>query len=130
MKTETLSRRNALRGALAVGCGLCLPALFGCDSKKAPEPSGTAPTMPPEKPSATGTVTPAPSPTPAPTAAPNAAPAAVVKMTKANAQYQTQPKGDQKCSGCLHFVAESNTCKLVEGEISPEGWCILYAKKA
>lgn len=126
MKTETLSRRNALRGALAVGCGLCLPVLFGCDSKKAPEPTGTGPTMPPEKPSATGTVSPAPAPTPAPAAAP----AAVVKMTKINAQYQTQPKGEQKCSSCLHFVAESNTCKLVEGEISPEGWCMLYAKKA
>jgi hypothetical protein len=45
-------------------------------------------------------------------------------------QYQTQPKGDQKCGGCLHFIAESNTCKLVEGQISPDGWCILWAQKA
>ena len=44
-------------------------------------------------------------------------------------QYQTQPKGEQKCSGCMHFIAESNTCKLVEGQISPDGWCTLWAQK-
>jgi hypothetical protein len=44
-------------------------------------------------------------------------------------QYQTQPKGEQKCAGCQHFIAESNACKLVEGQISPDGWCILWAGK-
>ncbi len=45
-------------------------------------------------------------------------------------QYQAQPKGEQKCSGCLNFIAESNTCKLVDGQISPDGWCSLWVKKA
>ena len=45
-------------------------------------------------------------------------------------QYQAQPKGEQKCGSCLNFVAESNTCKLVAGQVSPEGWCSLWAKKA
>jgi hypothetical protein len=30
----------------------------------------------------------------------------------------------------MHFIAESNTCKLVEGKISPEGWCIIWASAA
>jgi len=29
----------------------------------------------------------------------------------------------------MNFIAESNTCKLVEGQISPDGWCVLWAKK-
>jgi hypothetical protein len=50
------------------------------------------------------------------------------KVSKAQAQYQDQPKGDQNCANCMQFVAP-NTCKLVEGSISPSGWCILWAKK-
>ena len=49
------------------------------------------------------------------------------KLTKAAAQYQEQPKGNQQCSNCLHFEAESGTCKLVQGSIAPEAWCILWA---
>lgn len=55
---------------------------------------------------------------------------AVKKVTQASVHYQTKPKGEQKCSNCLHFIAESNTCKLVEGKISPEGWCDVWVKKA
>ena len=52
------------------------------------------------------------------------------KVPQASVQYQAKPKGDQKCSTCINFIAESNTCKLVEGNVSPEGWCTLWAKKA
>jgi hypothetical protein len=51
------------------------------------------------------------------------------KMSKQTAQYQDSPKGDQKCQGCRFFVAEAS-CQLVEGEISPNGWCRLYQPKA
>ncbi|MCK9285090.1 MAG: high-potential iron-sulfur protein [Rhodocyclaceae bacterium] len=114
MKDEIMSRRVMLRKALAVGCGLCLPvALFGCDSKKGTNSTGAAPT---------GT---------APASGEGAkAPAAASKMPQASAKYQAQPKGVQKCSECLHFVAESNTCTLVDGQISPEGWCLMWTKKA
>jgi hypothetical protein len=102
-----------LRGALAVGCGLLLPAaLFGCDSKKGENSTGAAPDS---------------SPTPS---ADTAAPAETAKVSQASVQYQSQPKGEQKCDGCLHFIAESNTCKLVEGQISPDGWCALWAQNA
>jgi hypothetical protein len=52
------------------------------------------------------------------------------KTPKTNVQYQAKPKGEQKCGGCLNFIAESKTCKLVDGPISPDGWCVLWAKKA
>ena len=123
MKQEIPPRRVVLRGALAVGWGVLVPAaLFGCDSKKKEANStGAAPDSSP--PPSADAATPA-------TSADAAAPAATGKVSQASVQYQTQPKGEQKCGGCQHFIAESNTCKLVEGQISPEGWCILWAKKA
>jgi hypothetical protein len=50
------------------------------------------------------------------------------KMAPKMVQYQQKPKGDQKCSICLHFVPP-DSCKLVEGKINPEGWCSLFAPK-
>lgn len=122
-EADVLPRRIVLRGALAAGCSLLLPtALMGCDSKKE---TGTADTgMPP----ASGPESAAPA-SPAPEME-SAAPAAPAKVSQASVQYQMQPKGEQKCANCMHFIAESNTCKLVEGDISPEGWCILWAKAA
>lgn len=112
-ESDVPSRRIVLRGALAAGCSLLLPAsLLGC-SKEEAGTSGTAGTEPP--------------PAPAPEMA---APAAPAKVSQASVQYQTQPKDGKTCAGCMHFIAESNTCKLVEGDISPTGWCVLWAKKA
>jgi hypothetical protein len=59
-----------------------------------------------------------------------AAQAATKKTPQASVQYQTKPKGDQKCSACLNFIAGTNTCKVVEGQISAEGWCSLWVKKS
>ncbi len=50
------------------------------------------------------------------------------KMSKAQAQYQDQSKGDQKCGNCMYFSAP-NSCMVVEGNISPDGWCKLWVKK-
>ena len=112
-KEQSPPRRAVLRGALAVGCSLWLPvALSGCDSKKGAD---------------SGSSTPA---SPAATGANSAAPPAPTKVPQASVQYQTQPKGEQQCSGCQHFIAASNTCELVEGQISPNGWCSLWVKKA
>jgi len=51
------------------------------------------------------------------------------KVSKAQAKYQDKPKGSQNCAKCLHFVAADNTCKVVEGKVSPQGWCQLWAAK-
>jgi len=68
-------------------------------------------------------------------AAPWAARPAVAqqKATKQAMQYQEQPKGGQKCSDCLQFVpgqqGANGACKVVEGPISPNGWCAAFVKK-
>lgn len=90
-----------LRAALATGCGLWIPLLLAAEEPK----QGSKPS-----------------------AKPAAAPAK--KVSQATARYQPRPNGDQKCGTCMNFIAESNTCKLVEGKVAPEGWCTLWAKKA
>lgn len=121
MEENVLPRRIVLRGALAVGCGLVLPTIFsGCDSKKGTDSTSSDPESPSATPSANSVAN----------STSSAAPASTGKVTQASVQYQAQPKGEQKCSGCMNFIADSNTCKLVDGQISPDGWCILWAKKA
>jgi len=58
-----------------------------------------------------------------------AADAAAPTVSKENAGYQEQPKGDQRCSLCNHFSPPSS-CQVVIGTIAPTGWCKLFAPKA
>ncbi|WP_036047249.1 hypothetical protein [Bradyrhizobium sp. Tv2a-2] len=44
------------------------------------------------------------------------------RMTKEQAEYQPTPNGIYSCGQCTMFVAPSS-CKVVEGEISTDGWC-------
>lgn len=48
------------------------------------------------------------------------------KMSKAQAEYQDTPKGIQMCATCSLFE-EPRACKVVDGDISPNGWCRSYA---
>jgi hypothetical protein len=48
------------------------------------------------------------------------------KMSKQQAQYQDQPNGMQACATCTLFE-DPDRCKVVEGDISPDGWCKAYA---
>jgi len=50
------------------------------------------------------------------------------KASKQAMKYQDKPNGDQKCSNCLQFEPPKS-CKVVEGDISPNGYCIAWAKK-
>ena len=105
IKAEIASRRNVLRGGLAVACSLLIPtALLGCNAKPTEPATSEAPAQP-------------------------AAPATTGKVTQASVQYQEQPKGDLKCSECMHFNADSSTCALVDGRISLYGWCSLWSRK-
>ena len=52
-------------------------------------------------------------------------PQAQKKLTLAAARYQDHPQGNQSCGSCPYF-ASPNGCVLVEGEISPAGWCPIY----
>lgn len=51
--------------------------------------------------------------------------AAYAKVKQAEVKYQQSPKDGQKCSICANFEAPKS-CKLVEGEINPEGYCQLF----
>jgi len=50
------------------------------------------------------------------------------KTPKEIVKYQSTPKDGNACKSCLHFIAETNECKTVEGSIDPEGWCSIYFK--
>lgn len=53
---------------------------------------------------------------------------AAAKMTQQAAGYQDKPSGDQTCASCALFQAPAS-CTLVDGTISPNGWCRFYRKK-
>ena len=60
---------------------------------------------------------------------------AQAKAGKKAMQYQDQPKNGQECDTCALFVPGPNpggegSCKVVEGPISPKGWCVAYSKKS
>jgi hypothetical protein len=50
------------------------------------------------------------------------------KVPQKAVKYQDTPKGDQRCDNCALFEAPSS-CKTVDGTVSAQGWCIVYAKK-
>jgi hypothetical protein len=55
---------------------------------------------------------------------------AQAKMSQQASGYQPSPKdkGEQTCATCALFTAPSS-CTLIDGTISPSGWCRFYAKK-
>jgi hypothetical protein len=48
------------------------------------------------------------------------------KMAKQDVDYQDSPKGLQMCATCTLFDPPTS-CKIVEGDVSPNGWCKDYA---
>jgi hypothetical protein len=48
------------------------------------------------------------------------------KMSQKEAEYQDSPKDIRMCATCTLFDPPKS-CKVVEGEISPHGWCKAYA---
>jgi len=121
IEAEIASRRNVLRGGLAVACSLLIPtALLGCKAK----------TNEPESSDASNQAAAREASNESANAVSNesSAPPTAGKVTQDSVQYQVQPKGDQKCSECRNYIAESSTCKLVDGSVSPDGWCTLWSK--
>ena len=55
--------------------------------------------------------------------------AAKMPQTSPAVAYQSTPKDSHQCDGCLLFQAP-NSCQVVDGVVSPSGWCKLWAKKA
>ena len=50
------------------------------------------------------------------------------KVPKESMKYQDKPNGEKQCSNCAQFVPPGS-CKVVEGTISPRGYCLAWAKK-
>ena len=55
--------------------------------------------------------------------------ARAAKVSQSSVGYQNSPKGDQQCSNCAQFVPP-NACNFVDGNISPSGWCQIWAKQS
>ena len=57
------------------------------------------------------------------------------KAPQATMMYQDKPHGKDACSNCIHFIsgkthAANGTCNVVDGSISPNGWCVAFAAKS
>ncbi|MEO6835013.1 MAG: high-potential iron-sulfur protein [Candidatus Tumulicola sp.] len=64
-----------------------------------------------------------------------AAPARAAKGSQAQFKYQSKPNGSKKCSNCTFYIqgktaTANGTCKIVEGVISPNGYCSAYSAKS
>jgi hypothetical protein len=56
------------------------------------------------------------------------------KLAKADVKYQDKPDAGNDCDDCLHFIPGANPkangrCKVVDGAISPHGYCIAFNRK-
>ena len=57
------------------------------------------------------------------------------KASQASMHYQNSPNGSMQCSGCRFFIAgkdptSSGSCQVVDGSISPNGYCTGYTAKS
>ncbi len=50
------------------------------------------------------------------------------KASKQSVSYQDKPSGSMKCADCENFIAPGS-CRIVEGAISPNGYCVEWTKK-
>jgi hypothetical protein len=121
MLSHDQQRRVLLRGMLAAGCVLSVPLVSGCKAKESP-------VKPTENTPAGGNGSATQGGAGPDSAGQAASPSAAAKVSQAQAKYQSQPKGDQMCGNCANFISP-NSCKLVEGKVSANGWCTLWARK-
>ena len=59
---------------------------------------------------------------------------AQAKGSQAQYKYQSKPNGSKKCSNCTFFIpgksaSANGSCKIVDGTISPNGYCIAWSAK-
>lgn len=57
------------------------------------------------------------------------------KIAKSQVNYRNEPNGDAQCSACRYFQPGKDsksmgTCQIVDGSISPSGWCEAYTAKS
>jgi hypothetical protein len=47
------------------------------------------------------------------------------KMSQTDAEYQDRPKSGLTCAACTLF-RPPRSCEVVQGDISPNGWCKFF----
>ncbi|MGC1381886.1 MAG: high-potential iron-sulfur protein [Candidatus Baltobacteraceae bacterium] len=57
------------------------------------------------------------------------------KASQTAMRYQSSPNGDKHCSVCKFFVPGQDanadgSCQVVDGSISPNGYCMAFAQKS
>ena len=57
-----------------------------------------------------------------------------VKLAKSAVAYQETAKNGKDCDDCIQFVPGASaqapaTCKIVDGPISPHGYCLAFTPK-
>jgi hypothetical protein len=58
--------------------------------------------------------------------------ALAAKAQKADFNYREQPKDGKSCAACRLFMPAGpgkGTCAVVEGDVSPSGWCMAYSPR-
>jgi hypothetical protein len=50
------------------------------------------------------------------------------KIAKGDAGYRDNPNGPAHCELCAYYLPPVG-CRLVRGEVSPNGWCRLFQAK-
>jgi len=53
---------------------------------------------------------------------------ASAQTSKDAVDYQDTPKDGQKCEDCVHWLGD-RSCRVVKGDIDPQGWCTLFTEK-
>jgi hypothetical protein len=53
---------------------------------------------------------------------------AELKISASAVGYQDHPNGDKQCGKCVQFLPPSS-CKIVDGIISPDGYCRLFSPR-
>ena len=63
--------------------------------------------------------------------------AATNAALRTSLKYEGKPEGDKSCANCMQFVPGASAkdlggCKIIPGdtEISPQGYCMVWTKKA
>jgi len=60
--------------------------------------------------------------------------ALAAKLAKADVKYQDKPNAGKDCDDCIQFIPgatpkASGTCKIVDGKVSPHGYCLAFTPK-
>ena len=114
VNVHNASRRDLLRGVLIACGGLLAPAaFFGCELQTGSKVANTNTNARPE-----------------PFTRARYRAAVRTASHQDNVRYQAKPNGAQQCASCQYFVAASNTCRRVDGQVNSTGWCVLWARKA